>query len=129
MNLGLPDGVGELLGAGQPAFEPGGQLGLQLVFGDADGVGFGFQGELDFDVVLFRAEDDADGGLVIRGAFLVVQEVQIEIHFAGVFRLEGADFEIERDERLEEAMVEEQVGVRCSMFNVQCFSASFASFA
>src|SRR5450756_539843 len=33
-------GVGELFGAGQPALEFGGQFGLKLVFGDADGVGF-----------------------------------------------------------------------------------------
>ena len=37
---------------------------MEVVFGDADGVGLRFESKLDFDVVLFRAEDDANGGLV-----------------------------------------------------------------
>ena len=42
-------------------------------------------------------------------AFLVVEQVQVEIHLAREFRLERADFQVEGDERLEEAVVEEQV--------------------
>jgi hypothetical protein len=81
-----------LFGGGEFAAELGGEFRLQLVFGDADGVGFGFQGELDFHVVFLGAEDDADGRTVVRGAFLFVQEIQLEIHFAGELGFEGDHF-------------------------------------
>ena len=40
---------------------------------------------------------------------LVVEQVEVEIHLARELRLEGADLEIEGDERLEEAVIEEQI--------------------
>lgn len=101
--------VSELFGGGEFAFEVCGQFRLELVSGDADGVGLCSQGILDLHVVLLGAEDDADGGLVARDAFLVVEQVQVEIHLARELRLEGADLEIEGDERLEEAVVKEEV--------------------
>jgi len=104
-----PDDVGELFGRWQFSFQFTRQFRLQGVGGDADGVGFRAEGILDFHIVLFRAEDDADGGLVAGAALLVVEQVQIEIHLAGKLRLEGADFEVEGDEGLEEAVVEEEV--------------------
>ena len=94
---------------GEFAFEINWQFRLQLVGGDADGICLGAQGVFDFHVVLLGAEDDADGRLVAGGAFFVVQKIQIEIHLARELRLEGADFEIECDERLEEAVVKEEV--------------------
>jgi hypothetical protein len=47
----------------QAALELSRQFGLELVFGYADRVLLGFEREFDFDIVLFRAEDDADGNL------------------------------------------------------------------
>ena len=73
------DDCGELFGGGELAFEVGGQFRLELVGGDSDGVGLGAQGIFDLHVVFLGAEDDADGGLVIGAAFLVVEEVQVEI--------------------------------------------------
>ena len=91
-----PDDGGELFGGGQFSFQFTGQFRLQGVGGDADGVGFRAEGillrarpraltpaaqpggwlsrsaRIDFHVVLFRAEDDADGGLVAGAALLVV---------------------------------------------------------
>ena len=103
------DDIGELFGGRQFAFEFAGKFRLQLIGGNADGVGFGAEGILDFHVVLFRAEDDADGWLVAVAAFPVVEQVQVEIHLSRELRFEGADFEVEGDEGLEEAVVEEEV--------------------
>ena len=66
-----PDNVCELFGGGEFAFEFSGQIRLQLVGGDADGVGLGAQGVLDLHVVFLGAEDDADGRLVAVAAFPV----------------------------------------------------------
>ncbi len=98
-----------MLRRGQSAFQLARQLGLQGVSSDADRVGFGAEGILDLHVVFFGAEDDADGGLVARSAFGVVEEVQVEVHFARELRLEGAELQLEGHQCLEEAMVEEQV--------------------
>ena len=48
-------------------------------------------------------------GLVVWRPFLFVQEIQVEIHFAGVLRLEGAELEIEGDKGLEHAVIKEKV--------------------
>ena len=48
-------------------------------------------------------------GLVVRAPFFLVQEVQVEIHLAGVLGLERSDFQIERHQGLEKAVVEEQI--------------------
>ncbi len=101
--------VGELFGGGEFAFEFTGELRLQLVGGDADGIGLGAQRVFDFHIVLFGAEDDADGLLVVRATLLVVEQVEVEIHLARELRLEGADFEVERHKGLEEAVIEEEV--------------------
>ncbi len=57
------DDVRELFGGWEFAFEFAGELRLQMVGGDADGIGLGAQGILDFHIVLLGAEDDADGGV------------------------------------------------------------------
>jgi len=46
---------------------------------------------------------------IAGAAFPVVEQIQVEIHLAGVFRLERADPQFERHQGLEEAVVEEQV--------------------
>ena len=73
-----PDDAGELLGGGQFAFQFSGQSRLHGVGGDADWIRFGAEGILDFHVVLLRAKDDADKGLVAGAARFVVEKVQIE---------------------------------------------------
>jgi hypothetical protein len=45
----------------------------------------------------------------VRSAFLLIQQVQVEIHLAGMFRLERNDFHVKDHEGLEEAVVEERV--------------------
>ena len=82
---------------------------MQVVFGDANRVALGLEGILNLDVVFLGAEDDADRRLVVRCAFPVVEQVQVEIHFAGMFGLEGGDLEVEGDQRPEKAVIEEQV--------------------
>src|SRR5437867_3827748 len=73
----ITNGTGQLSGGGQPALELAGEPWHELVFGDADGIGFGLERELHFHVVLLGAENNADGGLVVWGAFLLVEEVQV----------------------------------------------------
>ena len=80
-----------------------------MIFGDADRIGLGLQGKLDFNIVLLGAENDPDRGRVVRRALLLVEEVQVEVHLAGVLRLEGADLEVEGDEGLQEPVVEKRV--------------------
>jgi hypothetical protein len=63
-----PYNIRELFGGWEVAFKFTGQLRLQFMNRDTDGVGFGAEGILHLDVVLFRAEDDADGGLVVGAA-------------------------------------------------------------
>jgi len=59
------------------ALELSRQFGLDLIFSDADGVGFRLEGKLNFDFVFFCAENNADGRLVVRGALLFVEEIEI----------------------------------------------------
>jgi hypothetical protein len=54
-----------LFGGRQLAFEFGWEFGLELVFRHADGVAFGLEGKLDFEVVFLRAENDADGRAIV----------------------------------------------------------------
>jgi hypothetical protein len=86
-----PHDVGKLFRCRQFPLQFRRQFRLELIDGHADGIALGTQGVFDFHVVLFRAEDDADGGLVIRGAFLVVEQIEVEIHFPREFRLERPD--------------------------------------
>jgi hypothetical protein len=65
---------------------------LQFVLGDSDRIGFAPECVLDFDVVLFGAQDDSDRRAVVGASLLVVEQVEVKIHLAGVFRLELADF-------------------------------------
>jgi len=82
---------------------------LQRIGGHADGVGFGAQGVFHLDVVLLGAENHADEGLVTGAALLVVQEVQIKIHLAGMFGFKWTDLQLEGHQGLEEAVIEKEV--------------------
>ncbi len=104
-----PHDRGELFGGREFAFEIHGQVGLQLIDRDANGVLLGPQGVFDLHVVLFGTQDDADGRPVAFTAFLVVQQVQVKVHLAGKLRFERADLQLECHQRLDEPVVEEQV--------------------
>ena len=95
-----------------------------MVFGNADGIVLCLQGKLDLDVVLLGAEDDADGRLVVGSAFIFVQEVEVEVHLAGMLGLKAGDFEVEGDQGFEEAVVEEQIDVVVLLAKDQAVLAS-----
>lgn len=67
-----------------------------LVFGDPDRFSDILEGDFDIEVVFFCAEDEADGGLFIRGFFQAVQEREIVVHLTDVFGLELAYFQVDR---------------------------------
>jgi hypothetical protein len=48
--------------------------------------------QIHLQAVLFSAENNADRGIVIRGPFLFVEQIEVEIHLARVFRFERPDF-------------------------------------
>jgi hypothetical protein len=51
---------------------------LKLVLCDPDRVLLGLEGVFDLNVILLSAEDDADGGVVVRPALRIVEQVQVE---------------------------------------------------
>ena len=71
------------------AAELGGQAGLQLVFGHTDGIGFGFERELDFQAVLLRAKDDPYRGTIFWRAFAVVMGLTAAVWTAVFLRALG----------------------------------------
>jgi hypothetical protein len=79
-------------------------LGPEPVFSDADRIRLGLERELDFHVVRVRAKDDGDRGRVIRGAFVLVEEIQIEVHPSSVLGLEWTDLDFEGDQALQKAV-------------------------
>ena len=82
---------------------------MQLVGGHANRVGFAAKGVFHFYIVFFGAQDDANGTLVALAALKVIEQVQIKVHLARIFRLESADLELKSDQGLEVAVVEEQI--------------------
>ena len=67
------------------------------------------QGVFHLHIVLLGAEDDADGRVVAGSALLVVQQVQVEVHLAGVFRFERPDFQFKGHQGFEKTVIEKQV--------------------
>jgi len=63
----------------------------------------------------FLTEDKADGTLVGGVLQPVVHGVQIKIHLAGIFRLEGADLQINDDETAELKMVKQKIYVEITV--------------
>lgn len=106
---GQADGLPQLCGARQFALQVLRQGWQQLVFGHTDRVGFALEGKLHFHIVFLGAEDDADRGIVVWRPLVGIEQIEVEVHLAGVLRLELADFQFDRHQALEEAMVEEQI--------------------
>jgi len=82
---------------------------MKMVFGHADAIGFALQGKFDFQIVLLRAKDDADGWVIVGRAFFFIQQIEIEIHLAGILGLEGAYLQFKSHECFNKPVVEEQV--------------------
>jgi hypothetical protein len=61
----------------------------QLVFGDTDRLGDPTKGIFRQHGFLILAEDETDSRAVVRVPQAVIDHVAIEVHLAGVFRLES----------------------------------------
>jgi len=81
----------------------------KLVFGYADGVGAVPQGVFGDDSVFTFAEQEADGGLVVRMFDLGIHGAEVETKFADVLGLEGAGFEFDHDVAAEFQVIEEEI--------------------
>jgi len=62
-------------------------------------------------LVLFRAEDEADGRVILRSAAKVIEHPHIHVELADVLMGELADLEVDQNEALEEVVVENEVDV------------------
>ena len=67
------------------------------------------------DTVFGLAKDEADGGGIAGVAELGVHRRAVEIHFAGILRLEVALFQIHNDEAAQVQMVEKEVEVKLAV--------------
>ena len=66
-------------------------------------------GDFDHFVVLGFAEQDADGGILVRLSDVAVEEFEVKIHLAEVLRLEVLDFQVKGDEALQFTMIKDEV--------------------
>ncbi len=98
-----------LLDAWEAGIQRGGQGAEQLVFGHADGLVDAREGILGDESVLGAAEEQADGGLVVRSLDLGIHGTEVEIQLTGVFRLEGHGLQFHDDVAFQPGMVEKQV--------------------
>lgn len=76
---------------------------------DAQRLGHVAQRVFRDDAVLFLAQDQADAGFVIGVAQQIIYGGKLEVHLAGVLRLERAPFEVEDHVAAELEVIEEQV--------------------
>ena len=76
------------------------------------------------DAVFGLAKDEADGGGIARVAELGVHRRAVEIHFAGILRLEVALFQIHDDEAAEMQMVEKEVEVKLAVADFEAVLAA-----
>ena len=83
----------------------------QAVFGGEELLALAEHGVADEGVVLVGAEDDAEGGVVVRAAFEVIEQADIHVHLADVGVGELAGFEIEQDEAFQEVVVEDEIHI------------------
>jgi hypothetical protein len=97
--------------AGEAGGEVGGQGLGQFVVGEADGFVDVAQAVFGEDAVFGLAENETDGGGVVRFAQEVVDCGAIEIHFASILGLEVAFFEIDHDEAAQLQVVEQEVQI------------------
>jgi hypothetical protein len=94
---------------GKAGNQPRGKGTRELIFRNADRLVDAAQGVLSDDAVAFLAENEADRGSVGGMAKFVIQDVEVEVHFAGVLGLEVFGFEVDDDEAAEVEVVEKEV--------------------
>ena len=104
---------------GEAGSQFAGQGAGEFVIGDADGFVDVAQGVLGEDAVFGLAEDQADGWLVGGVAELVIDGGAVEVHLAGVFRLEVALLQFDDNEAAKLEVVEEQVEVEIPVADFQ----------
>jgi hypothetical protein len=66
----------------------------ESVFSHADGFVDASQGILDVDLISVSAKDDADAGIFMGLFYKIIEEIEVEIHFSCMLRLEGTDLEL-----------------------------------
>jgi|GEM_PF-4057503 len=107
---GFPGKLGfDFLDAGEVVGERQGQVAQEIEFGDADGLGAVPQGVFGDDSVFTFAEQEADGGLVVRRLHLGIDGAEVEIELAVVFGFEGATFELDDDVAFQPGVVAEEI--------------------
>ena len=84
----------------------------QFIAGHADRRVDAAQRILDDDAVALAAQDQADAGVIARLAVAVIQRREIEIHLAGMLRLERSRLQVAGDQAAQLAVIEEQVDVK-----------------
>lgn len=101
----------DLFNGGQAAAEVLGQrVGkVSLPGGDGDGLVEAAEGVFGDEAVLFPAEQQADGGLVVRVPQEVVHGGEVEIELADVAWREGAGFQLDDDVAAELEVIEEKI--------------------
>ena len=80
-----------------------------MVFSDADGFIDAEEGVFGDEAVLGLAEQEADGGLVVRGFHLGIHGAEVEVELSGVLGFEGLGLEFHDDVALEPGVVKEEV--------------------
>src|SRR2546430_6058777 len=80
-----------------------------MVFRHANGVGLRLEREFHHDVVLLRTQDDTDGWVVAVPTLLFIEQVQIEVHLAGILRLERTNLQLHCHQRLKKTVIEQQL--------------------
>ena len=81
----------------------------QLVLGNANGSAHVVQVVFCHDTILLLAEDQTDGGPIVFVAQAVVHGAEVEVHLAGVLRLECAAPELDHEETAQLEVVEQQL--------------------
>lgn len=99
----------ELLDGGEGTLELGGEGVGDAVGRDADRLGDVAQGVFDDEAVRAAAEEEADGGGVLRGAQEVVDGRAVEVELAGVLGTERAHLQVDDDVAVELDVVEDEV--------------------
>jgi len=93
------------------------------VLTDADGLGVELQ-QFHLLGVRRRAQDQADGSLFARSAFVLVQPAQLELHLANVGRLERLELEFDGNQAAQATVEEAQVEVQIVLANAHAIFAA-----
>lgn len=95
------------------------------VIGDEEAIGQIPEGEFDEGLVFPGAEQNADGGLVASGHFMLFVISDVGIELAEIFVGEGLGLQLDEDVALEDAVVEDEVHEEILSTNEDPFLACF----